>query len=157
MPSAWACRGFFSSASWAPTFIIYEREHFDRDTDEAAHHLLRTAGYHLVDIWPDQFAYRYNHDGKSIIAGLAGFNSNKFDVPMLMEEFIRANLTFSIENRSLIDVHRIYTHFEKRTLEAAYKFYCDKTLLNAHSAEADTPLTPKRPRRTGGGASRDTP
>ena len=72
---------------------------------------------------------------------LAGFNSNKFDVPMLMEEFIRVKLTFSIENRALIDVHRIYTHFEKRTLEAAYKFYCDKTLENAHSAEADTLAT----------------
>ncbi len=72
---------------------------------------------------------------------LAGFNSNKFDVPMLMEEFIRANLTFSIENRALIDVHRIYTHFEKRNLEAAYKFYCDKILENAHSAEADTLAT----------------
>jgi DNA polymerase III subunit epsilon len=72
---------------------------------------------------------------------LAGFNSNKFDVPMLMEEFIRVGLTFSIENRALIDVHRIYTHFEKRTLEAAYKFYCDKTLENAHSAEADTVAT----------------
>ncbi len=72
---------------------------------------------------------------------LAGFNSNKFDVPMLMEEFIRAGITFSIENRALIDVHRIYTHFEKRTLEAAYKFYCDKALENAHSAEADTLAT----------------
>jgi DNA polymerase-3 subunit epsilon len=72
---------------------------------------------------------------------LAGFNSNKFDVPMLMEEFIRVKLTFSIENRALIDVHRIYTHFEKRTLEAAYKFYCDKALENAHSAEADTIAT----------------
>jgi DNA polymerase III subunit epsilon len=72
---------------------------------------------------------------------LAGFNSNKFDVPMLMEEFIRVKLTFSIETRALIDVHRIYTHFEKRTLEAAYKFYCDKALLNAHSAEADTIAT----------------
>lgn len=46
------------SSSWAPTFIIYEREHFDRDTDKAARDLLRTAGYRLVDIWPDQFAYR---------------------------------------------------------------------------------------------------
>jgi FkbM family methyltransferase len=46
------------SSSWAPSFIIYEREHFDRDTDEAAHRLLRNAGYRLVDIWPDQFAYR---------------------------------------------------------------------------------------------------
>lgn len=72
---------------------------------------------------------------------LAGFNSNRFDVPMLLEEFIRAGLSFTIDNRALIDVHRIYTLFEKRTLEAAYKFYCDKTLENAHSAEADTLAT----------------
>jgi DNA polymerase-3 subunit epsilon len=72
---------------------------------------------------------------------LAGFNSNKFDVPVLMEEFIRAGLSFSIDDRALIDVHRIYTHFEKRTLEAAYQFYCHKTLENAHSAEADTRAT----------------
>lgn len=72
---------------------------------------------------------------------LAGFNSNRFDVPMLLEEFIRAGLSFSIDNRALIDVHRIYTHFEKRTLEAAYQFYCEKTLENAHSAEADTLAT----------------
>ena len=72
---------------------------------------------------------------------LAGFNSNKFDVPMLLEEFIRNGISFSIDNRALIDVHRIYTLFEKRTLEAAYKFYCDKTLDNAHSAEADTTAT----------------
>ncbi|MFN8323563.1 MAG: 3'-5' exonuclease [Chitinophagales bacterium] len=72
---------------------------------------------------------------------LAGFNSNKFDVPMLLEEFIRAGISFSIDNRALIDVHRIYTLFEKRTLEAAYQFYCNKTLVNAHSAEADTMAT----------------
>ncbi len=72
---------------------------------------------------------------------LAGFNSNRFDVPMLLEEFIRVGLSFSIDNRGLIDVHRIYTHFEKRTLEAAYRFYCDKPLENAHSAEADTNAT----------------
>lgn len=72
---------------------------------------------------------------------LAGFNSNRFDVPMLLEECIRAGLSFSIDNRALIDVHRIYTHFEKRTLEAAYQFYCNKPLENAHSAEADTNAT----------------
>lgn len=72
---------------------------------------------------------------------LAGFNSNRFDVPMLLEEFIRLGLSFSIDNRGLIDVHRIYTHFEKRTLEAAYQFYCNKALENAHSAEADTNAT----------------
>jgi DNA polymerase-3 subunit epsilon len=72
---------------------------------------------------------------------LAGFNSNRFDVPMLLEEFIRAGYSFSIDNRSLVDVHRIYTHFEKRTLGAAYQFYCNKELNNAHSAEADTNAT----------------
>jgi DNA polymerase-3 subunit epsilon len=72
---------------------------------------------------------------------LAGFSSNKFDVPMLLEEFIRAGFSFSIDNRALIDVHRIYTYFEKRTLEAAYQFYCNKPLVNAHSAEADTMAT----------------
>jgi DNA polymerase-3 subunit epsilon len=72
---------------------------------------------------------------------LAGFSSNKFDVPLLLEEFIRAGHNFSIDNRALIDVHRIYTHFEKRTLEAAYQFYCNKVLENAHSAEADTNAT----------------
>lgn len=72
---------------------------------------------------------------------LAGFNSNRFDVPLLLEEFIRAGVSFSIDSRALIDVHRIYTHFEKRTLEAAYQFYCNKTLINAHSAEADTNAT----------------
>jgi DNA polymerase III subunit epsilon len=72
---------------------------------------------------------------------LAGFNSNRFDVPMLLEEFIRAGFSFNIDNRGLIDVHRIYTHFEKRTLGAAYQFYCNKELTNAHSAEADTNAT----------------
>ncbi len=72
---------------------------------------------------------------------LAGFNSNKFDVPMLLEEFIRAGLSFSIDDRSLVDVHKIYVAYEKRTLEAAYKFYCNKSLENAHNAEADTRAT----------------
>ncbi len=72
---------------------------------------------------------------------LAGFNSNRFDIPLLLEEFIRVGYSFSIDNRALVDVHRIYTHFEKRTLEAAYQFYCDKTLENAHSAEADALAT----------------
>lgn len=74
-------------------------------------------------------------------ADLAGFNSNKFDLPLLLEEFIRAGLSFSINNRSLIDIFKIYLHYEKRNLESAYKFYCGKTLENAHSAEADTRAT----------------
>ncbi len=72
---------------------------------------------------------------------LAGFNSNKFDVPLLLEEFIRCDCNLILDTRALVDVHRIFTHFEKRTLEAAYKFYCNKPLENAHSAEADTEAT----------------
>ena len=71
----------------------------------------------------------------------AGFNSNKFDIPMLLEEFIRAGINLNIHNRALIDVYRIYTLFEKRNLESAYKFYCNKSILNAHSAEADVTAT----------------
>lgn len=73
---------------------------------------------------------------------LAGFNSNRFDIPMLVEEFLRVDSNlFDIKNRKLIDVQRIFHLMEPRTLSAAYKFYCQKTLENAHSAEADTLAT----------------
>ncbi len=72
---------------------------------------------------------------------LAGYNSNKFDVPMLIEEFTRCNIDFDILSRKLIDVQNIFHKMEQRTLAAAYKFYCDKDLTNAHSAEADTLAT----------------
>jgi DNA polymerase-3 subunit epsilon len=71
----------------------------------------------------------------------AGFNSNRFDVPVLLEEFIRAGLWMDIESRNLIDIHRIYTLMEKRDLITALKFYCGKDLVNAHSAAADTEAT----------------
>jgi DNA polymerase-3 subunit epsilon len=71
-------------------------------------------------------------------ADLSGFNIIKFDVPMLVEEFLRADVNFSIENRKLIDSQKIFHLMEKRNLTAAYKFYCDKKLENAHSAEMDT-------------------
>jgi len=71
---------------------------------------------------------------------LAGYNSNKFDVPMLTEEFLRVDKGFD-ENRRFIDVMRIFTLMEKRTLEAAYKFFCDKELVGAHGAEADVKAT----------------
>ncbi len=71
---------------------------------------------------------------------MAGYNSNRFDVPMLVEEFLRAGVGFD-ENRRYVDVMRIFTLMEKRTLEAAYRFYCDKSLENAHTAEADTLAT----------------
>jgi DNA polymerase-3 subunit epsilon len=68
---------------------------------------------------------------------LAGYNSNRFDVPMLVEEFLRADIEFEIKGRKLIDVQNIFHQMEQRTLVAAYKFYCSKNLENAHSAEAD--------------------
>jgi len=72
---------------------------------------------------------------------LAGFNSNRFDVPMLAEEFLRADIDFDMNKRKLIDVQVIFHRKEPRTLEAAYKFYCGKELVDAHSAEADTKAT----------------
>ena len=72
---------------------------------------------------------------------LGGYNSNRFDIPMLVEEFLRAGLEFSMEGRKLIDVQKIFHSMEQRTLAAAYKFYCDKALTNAHSAEADAMAT----------------
>ena len=72
---------------------------------------------------------------------LAGYNSNKFDIPLLAEEFLRAEVEFSIENRKKIDVQNIFHKLERRTLIAAYKFYCNKDLIDAHSAEADTNAT----------------
>lgn len=72
---------------------------------------------------------------------LAGYNSNKFDIPLLMEEFLRAGADFSLENRHFVDVQNIFHQMEQRTLKAAYRFYCDKSLENAHSAEADVRAT----------------
>lgn len=74
-------------------------------------------------------------------ADLVGYNSNKFDVPMLAEELLRVGSNFDINARKLIDVQNIFHKMEKRTLEAAYTFYCGKDLKDAHSAEADTKAT----------------
>jgi len=72
---------------------------------------------------------------------LAGFNSNRFDIPLLAEEMLRADIDFDMKNRAAIDVQVIFHKKEQRTLSAAYKFYCDKDLKNAHSAMADTTAT----------------
>lgn len=74
-------------------------------------------------------------------ADLAGYNSNKFDIPMLAEEFLRAGSTFDISSRKLVDVQNIFHKMEQRTLVAAYRFYCDKELKNAHQAMADVNAT----------------
>jgi len=74
-------------------------------------------------------------------ADLAGYNSNKFDIPLLMEEFLRADVQFDLENRFFVDVQNIFHQMEQRTLKAAYQFYCNKQIVNAHSAEADTRAT----------------
>jgi len=72
---------------------------------------------------------------------LAGYNSNKFDIPMLAEEFLRAGVAFDLDNRHFVDVQNIFHQMEQRTLKAAYQFYCNKQIINAHSAEADTRAT----------------
>lgn len=70
-----------------------------------------------------------------------GFNSNRFDLPVLVEEFLRAGVDVDLKRRRFIDVQNIFHKMEQRTLVAAYKFYCDKNLEDAHSAEADTRAT----------------
>lgn len=72
---------------------------------------------------------------------LAGYNSNHFDIPLLVEEFLRAEIDFDLKGRRFVDVQNIFHKMEPRNLRAAYKFYCDKELINAHSAEADTIAT----------------
>lgn len=72
---------------------------------------------------------------------LAGYNSNRFDIPLLAEELLRADVDIDLMRRKFIDVQVIFHKMEQRTLSAAYKFYCDKDLENAHSAEADTIAT----------------
>ncbi len=83
------------------------------------------------------------HELKQILdnCDLAGYNSNRFDIPLLMEEFLRAEVEFDMKGRRLVDVQRIFHQMEQRTLSAAYKFYCGKNHDGAHSAEADASVT----------------
>jgi len=72
---------------------------------------------------------------------LGGYNSNRFDIPLLTEEFLRAGLDINLKERKMVDVQQIFMKMEKRTLEAAYLFYCGKKLENSHNAEADVQAT----------------
>ena len=74
-------------------------------------------------------------------ADLAGFNSNRFDIPLLAEELMRAGIDFDMKSRKAIDVQVIFHKKEQRTLSAGYQFYCGKELEGAHGAEADTNAT----------------
>jgi len=72
---------------------------------------------------------------------LAGYNSNRFDIPLLIEEFLRAGVVFEMKGRRMVDVQNIFHKMEQRTLSAAYRFYCNKTLEGAHGAEVDAAAT----------------
>jgi len=88
----------------------------------------------FAELAPSLFKFLFNCD-------LAGYNSNKFDIPMLVEEFFRVGIDFDFHDRKLIDVQNIFHKMEQRTLKAAFQFYCNKELENAHSAEADITAT----------------
>lgn len=72
---------------------------------------------------------------------IAGYNSNRFDIPLLVEEFLRVEVDFDMKGRRMVDVQKIFHQMEQRTLSAAYKFYCQKNLEGAHSAEVDATAT----------------
>jgi DNA polymerase-3 subunit epsilon len=84
-----------------------------------------------------------SHEIKNFIhqCDLAGYNSNKFDIPALAEEFLRAGIPVDFKERKLVDVQQVFFKMEARTLSAAYAFYCNKELVNAHSAMADVEAT----------------
>jgi DNA polymerase-3 subunit epsilon len=80
---------------------------------------------------------------KQFIEGcdIGGYNSNRFDIPLLIEEFLRAGINLNMQGRKFVDVQKVFHLMEQRTLTAAYKFYCNKNLTDAHSAEADATAT----------------
>src|ERR1051326_1435788 len=103
------------------------RIHGISDTDVADAPAFKECAKELSDFFAD--------------SDLAGYNCNYFDIPLLMEEFLRAGVDFDMKDRKFVDVQGIFHKKEERTLIAAYKFYCSKDLNNAHSAEADITAT----------------
>jgi DNA polymerase-3 subunit epsilon len=106
----------------------------------------KTTAIHGITDEDVKDAPRFNEVAKSLAkvfegSDFAGYNSNKFDLPLLAEEFLRANTDIDLKKRKFIDIQVIFHKKEQRTLSAAYRFYCDKDLINAHSAEADTYAT----------------
>jgi len=83
------------------------------------------------------------HDLKQFLhnSDIGGYNSNRFDIPVLVEEFLRAGINIDFKDRKFIDVQQVFFKMEARTLSAAYSFYCNQELINAHSAEADVLAT----------------
>lgn len=88
----------------------------------------------FAEVAPKLFKFIFDCD-------LGGFNSNRFDIPLLAEEFLRAGIDFSVDDRKLVDVQELFHFMEQRTLKAAYKFYCNKSLDNAHEALPDVLAT----------------
>lgn len=96
------------------------------------------------DMVKDAPAFRQvANEFKQVLDGcdIAGYNSNRFDIPLLVEEFLRAQVEFDMKGRKLVDVQKIFHQMEQRTLSAAYKFYCSKNLEGAHGAEVDASAT----------------
>jgi DNA polymerase-3 subunit epsilon len=96
------------------------------------------------DMIKDAPAFRQvANEFKQVLDGcdIAGYNSNRFDIPLLVEEFLRAQVEFDMKGRRLVDVQKIFHQMEQRTLSAAYKFYCSKNLEGAHGAEVDASAT----------------
>lgn len=100
-------------------------------------------GIYDKDVADEPTFKEHSHRINEMIKGcdLAGFNSDRFDIPLLAEEMLRAEVDFNLKNVAMVDVQTIFHKKERRTLEAAYQFYCDKELIDAHSAEADTLAT----------------
>ncbi len=134
--------------------IAIKRYHVDRSPPSSYMQMINPGipisqeAMEITGITPDQLRNKptFAQVAKNIFefigsADLAGYNSNRFDVPMLMEEFERVGMAFSLEGRRSIDVQKIFYRMEPRTLKAAHRFYCGGEMMNAHDAMADVDAT----------------